>query len=142
MIFIDSLSKWRRNYLKNFPCGSGGKKSACSVGLQAVWSLGWEDPLEKGKATHFSILAWTIPRIIQTMGCQRVRHDWAIFIFSQLANCSLTQILVLFTLLLADTLGDIHFKHYCQWLETQKFNFQRTTFDQWLTIIFLKKLQK
>ena len=26
-----------------------------------VWSLGWEDPLEKGTATHFSILAWRIP---------------------------------------------------------------------------------
>ena len=26
-----------------------------------VWSLGWEDPLEKGKATHSSILAWKIP---------------------------------------------------------------------------------
>jgi hypothetical protein len=26
-----------------------------------VWSLAWEDPLEKGKATHSSILAWTIP---------------------------------------------------------------------------------
>ena len=26
-----------------------------------VWFLGWEDPLEKGKATHFSILAWRIP---------------------------------------------------------------------------------
>ena len=34
--------------------------------LPAVWeirvqSLGWEDPLEKGKATHSSILAWRIP---------------------------------------------------------------------------------
>ena len=31
--------------------------------LQETWirSLGWEDPLEKGKATHSSILAWTIP---------------------------------------------------------------------------------
>ena len=34
--------------------------------LPAMWeswvqSLGWEDPLEKGKATHSSILAWTIP---------------------------------------------------------------------------------
>ena len=34
--------------------------------LLAVWetwiqSLGWEDPLEKGKATHSSILAWRIP---------------------------------------------------------------------------------
>ena len=26
-----------------------------------VWSLGWEDPLEKGKTTHFSIPAWRIP---------------------------------------------------------------------------------
>ena len=26
-----------------------------------VWSLGWEDPLERGKATHSSILAWRIP---------------------------------------------------------------------------------
>ena len=26
-----------------------------------VWSLGWEDPLEEGKATHSSILAWRIP---------------------------------------------------------------------------------
>ena len=27
-----------------------------------VWSLGWEDPLEKEMATHFSILAWEIPQ--------------------------------------------------------------------------------
>ena len=26
-----------------------------------VWSLGWEDPLEEGMATHTSILAWSIP---------------------------------------------------------------------------------
>ena len=29
-----------------------------------VHSLGWEDPLEKGKATHSSILAWRIPRTV------------------------------------------------------------------------------
>ena len=31
--------------------------------MRETWvrSLGWEDPLEKGKATHCSILAWTIP---------------------------------------------------------------------------------
>ena len=28
-----------------------------------VQSLGWEDPLEKGKATHSSILAWRIPMV-------------------------------------------------------------------------------
>ena len=45
-----------------------------------VWSLGWEDPLEKGMATHS--IAWRIPRTeepswLQSMGSQRVGHDWA-----------------------------------------------------------------
>ena len=33
--------------------------------IQEIWvqSLGWEDPLEKGTATHSSILAWRIPRM-------------------------------------------------------------------------------
>jgi len=45
--------------------------------MQETWvrSLGWEDPLEKGKATHTSILAWRIPWTIQSMGSQRVGHD-------------------------------------------------------------------
>ena len=34
---------------------------------------GWEDPLEKGKATHSSILAWRIPWTVESMGSQRVR---------------------------------------------------------------------
>ena len=44
-----------------------------------VWSLGWEDPLEKGMATHSSILAWRIPWTLQYMGSQRVGHNWATF---------------------------------------------------------------
>ena len=45
-----------------------------------VHSLGREDPLEKGKATHFSILAWRVPRTeepggLQSMESQRVGHD-------------------------------------------------------------------
>ena len=45
-------------------------------------SLGGEDPLEKEMATHSSILAWRIPWAeepggLQSMGLQRVRHDWA-----------------------------------------------------------------
>ena len=45
-----------------------------------VQTLGQEDPLEKGMATHSSILAWRIPwteepRELQLIGCQRVRHD-------------------------------------------------------------------
>ena len=44
-----------------------------------VWYLGWEDPLEKGKATHSSILAWRIPWTVQSMGSQRVRYNWITF---------------------------------------------------------------
>ena len=40
-----------------------------------VQSLGWEDPLEKGKATHTSMLALRITWTIQSMGLQRVRHN-------------------------------------------------------------------
>ena len=47
-----------------------------------VWSLGWEDPLEKGRATHSSILAWRIPWTVQSVGLQRVRHDWVTFHFT------------------------------------------------------------
>ena len=42
-------------------------------------SLGWEDPLEKGKATHSSILAWRIPWTVWSTGSQRVGHDWTTF---------------------------------------------------------------
>ena len=44
-----------------------------------VRSLGWEGPLEKGKATQSSILAWRIPWTVQHMGSQRVWHDWETF---------------------------------------------------------------
>ena len=58
-----------------FPGGSEGKESAYSVG-----DLGREDPLEKGMATHSSILPWKILRTeesgeLQSMGSQRVRHN-------------------------------------------------------------------
>ena len=47
-----------------------------------VRSLGWEDSLEKEMVTHSSILAWRIswreePGRLQSMGLQRVGHDWA-----------------------------------------------------------------
>ena len=47
-----------------------------------VRSLGQEDPLEEGMARQSSILAWRIPWTevpdgLQSMGSQRVRHDWA-----------------------------------------------------------------
>ena len=47
--------------------------------LPAMWetwvqSLGSEDPLEKGTATHSSILAWRIPWAVESMGSERVEH--------------------------------------------------------------------
>ena len=54
-------------------------KSLPAVQETRVQSLGWEDPLEKGMATHSSILAWRIPWAEepggQSMGSQRVGHD-------------------------------------------------------------------
>ena len=48
-----------------------------------VWSLSWEDALEKGMATLPNILIWRIlwteePVGLQSMGSQRVRQDWEI----------------------------------------------------------------
>ena len=43
-----------------FPGDSDGKESACNEG-DPVLSLGWEDALEEGVATHSSTLAWRIP---------------------------------------------------------------------------------
>ena len=52
--------------------------------MQETWvqSLDWEDPLDKGKATHSSILAQRIPWTIQTMGSQRVGHNRVTFTFT------------------------------------------------------------
>ena len=56
LFFFGELRNWQYLHLvaqmvKNLPA------------MQDTWvrSLGWEDPLEKGMATHFSILAWKIP---------------------------------------------------------------------------------
>ena len=52
------------------PWGSAGKESTCNVEAW-VRSLGWEDPLEKGTATHSSLLAWRIPWTVSSTGSQR-----------------------------------------------------------------------
>ena len=48
-----------------------------------VWSLDWDNPLEKRMATHSNILAWRIPWTeeasgLQSMSSQRVGHDWVL----------------------------------------------------------------
>ena len=57
------------------------KDPPANVADAGVWSLGWEDPLEEGMSTHSSILAWEIPwtkepRGLESMGSQRVGHNW------------------------------------------------------------------
>ena len=60
--------------VKNLPASAG---DACETSVQ---SLGQEDPLEEGRATPSSILAWRIPWTeepgeLQSIGSHRVRHD-------------------------------------------------------------------
>ena len=52
-----------------------------------IKSLGWKDPLEKGMATYSNVLTWRIswteePGRLQSMGCQRIGHDWVTNIFT------------------------------------------------------------
>ena len=61
-------------------------KNLHAVQETQVRFLDWEDPLEKGMATHSSILAWRIPWMeepggLQSMGSQRVGHNWATYTY-------------------------------------------------------------
>ena len=64
-------------------------ESTCNVGHSELWvrSLDWEDALEKGMATPSSILAWRIlwteePDRLQSIGSQKVGHDWCNWAFT------------------------------------------------------------
>ena len=64
--------------------GSGTSSKESAYQMQETWVqfLGLEDPVEEGMATHSRILAWRIPWTevpggLQSMGSQRVRHDWS-----------------------------------------------------------------
>ena len=71
-----------RNNYKVFPASLVAQTVKNLPEMQDTWvqSLGWEDPLEEGVATHSSILAWRIPWTeelggLQSMGSQRVGHN-------------------------------------------------------------------
>ena len=94
-------------WIMGFPGGSEGKASTCNAGDQ-VPSLGWEDPLEKEMATHSNTLAWKIPWTeepggLQSMGSQRVGHDWetslSFFLFFHAFGSSKLKILPLYYLM-------------------------------------------
>ena len=70
--------------------------------MQDIWvqSLGQEDPLEKGMATYYSVLAWRIPWTeepggLESMGSQRSWHDWVTNTFT-LATFRVKQIALLY----------------------------------------------
>ena len=74
------LSSSSSSLTRGFP---GGSTVKCLPTMREtrVWSLGWEDPLEKEMAIHSSTLAWKIPWTdedgkLQSMGLQWVGHDW------------------------------------------------------------------
>jgi len=71
---LQSFFEWFSNNLVKFCASLMAQlvKNLPAMQETWVWSLGWEDPLEKGKATHSSILAWRIP-----WGCKESdMTDW------------------------------------------------------------------
>ena len=89
-----------------------------------VWSLGWEDPLEKEMATHSTILAWRIPWTeepggLQNMGSQRVGHD--------LATKQQQTFLCVFSTVEGEFLKDppYHTFNIWVWVRNQGFRWQR-----------------
>ena len=58
-------------------------KNLLAVQETGVWCLGWKNPLEKGMATHSSILPWRTPWTEATvLGAQSVGHNWAMNTFT------------------------------------------------------------
>ena len=79
-----SICWWNLTFLRDllvilgFPGSSSGKEPTGQCRTQTqVQSLGGEDPLEEGMATHSSILAWKIPWTEEPGGLQSIRHDWS-----------------------------------------------------------------
>ena len=85
---------------QGFPGGVNDEQPACQCRRCKrhrfrVWFLDREDPLEEGTATHSSILAWRIPATEepgrqQSIGSQRVRHDWSNWALMHLTPQSVT----------------------------------------------------
>ena len=82
MLLALSLLCCQYTCTRGLPGGSAVKTLPAVQELREarVRSLGWEDPLEEGKATHSSVLAWRIPGTeepggLQSRGLQRVEHD-------------------------------------------------------------------
>ena len=76
------MNSWFATVYNYVRCSLGGSVVKNLPAMQEIWvqHLDWEDPLEKGMATHSSIQAWRIlwteePGGFQPMELQRVRHN-------------------------------------------------------------------
>ena len=110
-LFTEKLS-YTQDLLMGFPCASTGKEPP-AMWETWVWSLCWKDPLEKGKATHSSILAWRIPWTVHGVANSQTRLSDFYFHFLIMCICCIP----LFT---------SNFVHIFSFLSTLLF-FQRMT---------------
>ena len=77
--WLSVLPLWKTDYVKEVSLVAQTVKNLPATQETWVRALGWEDALEKGMATHFSVLAWRIPRTQEfggphSTGSQRVVH--------------------------------------------------------------------
>ena len=94
IFYKDFIFQTRLNFIALFPGGSVVRTLPAMKEPQEmwVWSPGWEDPLEEGMATHSSVLAWRIPWTeasggLQSIGSQRVGHNWSDLAHTHTLNC-------------------------------------------------------
>ena len=91
-----------------------------------IWveSLLWEDPLEKGTATHSSFLAWRTPWTVNSMGSQGVGHDWGDFhkavICVHIAHCYSISIKCDSELYWPDNKAPKKQSQLCSWFSSQR----------------------
>ena len=77
MYFLFCSELFKYQFKIRLPCLAQMVKNLPAMQEMGIQSLGWEDPLEKGKATHSSVLAWRIPGTEEPGGLQSMGENWA-----------------------------------------------------------------
>ena len=108
----------RSRILTGLPCGSDSEASAYPAGDPSSVHLGLEDPLEMAMTTHSSILAWKIPWTeepgrLQSMGSQRVRHDWV-------TSLHVTSGILSFSMGVREATKDFKLEEWCYQIQIHK----------------------